>query len=438
MVTVDIFNMSEDVWPFIAAISDTDRRNKEIEENACLGDREIWCLPDDGEGILICPKPISNKFLEHHKEVTGKRVKVWVPEVRNGQLCEDIMADERFWERLVGLGSREKQIRLVAYTTSVQFVKLVEKLRKTGAGVITPESPGENDLEVINKFGTKSGIRKYGEVPMSPGFIFESISEAVTKAAEVYRDKNGVVIKTNKGHAGMGVEIFRPGELLCEAGETEKKILEILNKDEYWNNFPIVVEELVDVDESVGGGCPNVELKVEENGKVKYLYPCGMRVSKKGEFAGIEIGRGLLGNEVVDQMKKIAIRLGNTYAKDGYRGSFEVDFVAGKDGKLLVTESNIRRTGGTHVFLLAKNLFGEDFLNKTFVLSNNWFKLSQPVSFEEIKNKIDGINFDRSTNEGVVIISENTLSLGRLGYVVFGKNRKRAEEIEAKMKKMVS
>ena len=40
--TVYIFNLSEDVWPFISAMSDPTARKQEIEENADLGDRDLF------------------------------------------------------------------------------------------------------------------------------------------------------------------------------------------------------------------------------------------------------------------------------------------------------------------------------------------------------------------------------------------------------------
>jgi hypothetical protein len=70
--------------------------------------------------------------------------------------------------------------------------------------------------------------------------------------------------------------------------------------------------------------------------------------------------------------------------------------------------------------------------------SSNWYKLPEKITFEEMRNKIRGVEFDKKKKEGVIITNENTLSLGRLGYVVFGKNKKRTREIEEKLFKVVT
>ena len=51
--------------------------------------------------------------------------------------------------------------------------------------------------------------------------------------------------------------------------------------------------------------------------------------------------------------------MGEQYAKAGYRGYYDVDFIAGRGGELFITESNVRRTGGTHVYAVASRLFGK-------------------------------------------------------------------------------
>jgi hypothetical protein len=438
MVTVDIFNMAEDVWPFISAMSDEKKKELELAENFSLGDREVWCLSEEGVGVVVCSRPVSQDFLEYFEKLTGKKVRVWVVEPRTGLICEDIMAEEGWKNKWMELGLKFGRIRLVSYCSSIQFVKLAAALRKAGIDVETPEAPSFQDVGVVNQFGTKSGIRKYGGVPMPLGWVFADIEKAARRAAEVYREKKGVVIKTNKGHAGVGVEIFRAGDLPEKKESAETEIMKMFVQNEYWRKYPIIVEQLVEVDGQVGGGCPNVELKIEADGKVKFLYPCSMRVNRRGEFAGIEIGAGIIDEKVVSKMKEIAMKLGQKYADLGYRGYFEVDFVAGKDGSLLVTESNIRRTGGTHVYLLAQNLLGKNFADNYHVVSNNLYQLPGPTTFSEILEKIKKLTFDKNKNEGVVVVNENTLTTGKLGYVVLGKTRKRVEEIEGEMKKAVS
>jgi len=68
--TVYIFNMSEDVWPFISAMSHKKQRTKEIQENLCLADLRIFqfCGEDD-HVFIIFPQRISDEFYSYFKEV---------------------------------------------------------------------------------------------------------------------------------------------------------------------------------------------------------------------------------------------------------------------------------------------------------------------------------------------------------------------------------
>ena len=62
--TVYIYNMSEDVWPFISSISDRNKRQFEIEENSHLGDRELFANINENSFILLPPEPVKLEFLE--------------------------------------------------------------------------------------------------------------------------------------------------------------------------------------------------------------------------------------------------------------------------------------------------------------------------------------------------------------------------------------
>jgi len=47
------------------------------------------------------------------------------------------------------------------------------------------------------------------------------------------------------------------------------------------------------------------------------------------------------------------------------------------------------------------------------------------------------VEFDKKKIEGVVIASENMLAQGKLSYIVFGKTKKRADEIERRMESLL-
>lgn len=445
---VYIFNLSEDVWPFIGAMSDSHERQFEIDWNANLAERDLIALAEETHAILISPRPIHASFLNYYESVfPGKQMRVLVPKTHTGEICEDIINDDLIIEQLVKEANSVKKLTLISYSASPQFFHLVDVLQKLGITVYAPESPDVSSAWTVNFFGSKSGIRqlaqksgaKEPDFKIADGLICASIYDAAMIAANKYIKQDSVVIKTNKGHSGAGVLIFRPGDLPKEYKACEQAIHKILQQDRYWEKFPIVIEDFLNVNPTVGGGFPNVEFKVQKGGKVEFLYFCGMRVDKDGVYKGQEIHETVLSERVAARVIDTGFFIGEQYAAAGYRGYFDVDFVAAKNGEMYVTESNARRTGGTHMYKAALELIGKDFMTDAYTLSNNDYSLpnnSKP-SFDRVLEVLSPVLFDKKTKEGVVIASSNLLEQSKFAYIVFGKSEKAALDIELRMEELL-
>ncbi len=440
--------MSEDVWPFIEAMSDKRKQQLEIEENADWGDRDLFSFCGEDNIIFILPRPVGQLFLDYYTSIFGKKnFRILVPKEHSGVICEDILHDDSVIRELEKAANGLKRLVIKSYTTSQQFLDLVRVLREWGLTIFTPEAPEEEDAWTVNFFGSKSGIRqlaqqsgaKEPDFVMSDGIVVSGIIDASRIAANKYVSENGVVLKTNKGHSGAGILILREGELPTEYAPCQKMILEILQKDTYWGLFPIVIESLISVNPAVGGGFPSVEFQVQKNGHVDFLYSGGMRITKDGVFRGMEINNNVIAEQAAVRMVDTGFFIAEQYRLNGYRGYFDVDFVAAKNGQLYVTESNVRRTGGTHVFACAERLFGKDFMYLTYILSNNSYELpfTRVFGFDEILTMLKPILFDKHTREGLVLISEGFLSYKRLMYIIFAKTEKRARDIELKMESLL-
>jgi hypothetical protein len=442
--TVYIYNMSEDVWPFISAMSDKRKQKLEIEENADLGDRDLFSFCDEETMMFVLPRPVDDAFLDYYTSLFGKRnFRVLVPETHSGVICEDILHDEDVMRVLINAANGMRRLVVKSYTTSQSFLDLVRVLRERGLTIFTPEAPEEEDAWTVNFFGSKSGIRQLSQQSraiepdfiMADGIVVSGIIDASRIAANKYVSEHGVVLKTNKGHSGAGILLLREGELPTEYSPCQKAILEMLQKDDYWKLFPIVIESLLSVNQTVGGGCPSVEFQILKNGHVEFLYYGGMRVTKDGVFCGMEIHDNAISEQAAVRMVDTGFFIGEQYRTNGYRGYFDVDFVASKNGQVYVTESNVRRTGGTHVFATAERLFGKDFMYLTCILSNNAYALrpDKTFTFNEMLAILAPVLFNKQTREGLIIISENLLSYHQLGYIIFAKTEKRARDLEAKM-----
>ena len=446
---VRIFNLSEDVWPFIEAYGDKKLQAWEIKENANLTDKDLFSMAEEFEFTFITPRSIDPLFVEYYKKLCMVRdLEILVPKNHSGRLCEDILNDKTVMERLLQLGKEYQRLNLTGYSTTPYFLRLVETLRKNGVEVRTSEAPEESNAWTVNFYGSKSGVRQLTQIngalradlKMPNGVVSSGIIDTAGMAANKYIKEGGVVIKTNKGHSGAGVLIFRKGDLPKNFAQCEKKIIKILSRDSYWEKFPIVVESLVIPNPRIGGGFPNAEFFIRQDGEVEFLYYCGMRVDEKGIFCGVEIGEGVLPKRVASRITDIGYLIGEQFSKDGYRGYFDVDFIAEKGGEVFLSESNVRVTGGTHVYEAGKELVGRNFTKKSFVLSNNMFTLplKKKFTFGKLYKLMKPILFSRKSKEGLVICSSNLLHDGYLSYIIFGKNKKRAEALEFEMKKLLT
>jgi len=170
------------------------------------------------------------------------------------------------------------------------------------------------------------------------------------------------------------------------------------------------------------------------------LYHCGVLVAKDGTFHGIEIGDDIMPERVAAQIKDTGFFIAERYAASGYRGYFDVDYLAGKNGEIFVAESNARSTGGTFVYMTAVALFGPNFMIDTYLFSNNGYDIShlKRQTFSQIRDRLAEVLFSKITKEGVIITSENLLRMQKLSFILFAKTKKRAQEIEARMTELLA
>lgn len=434
-------NMSEDVWSFIEALEDEDVRKNEILENSVLTDRQYLGVTAEKLEKLtfIAPRKIDSTFVDYVVEVLGAApANLLVPKEHSGQLSEDVMADSQLMANLMTFNGS----KLVSYCSSLPFYRLVKRIE----GVAVPEAPVDEDKwqQTVGTFGTKCGLRQAlsnqvgvlaGIMPI--GAVVEGKEAIIAQAIHLARTGKGVVIKTNKGHAGMGVVIITPQQLKANKSDLLGFIKhKLVESNGYWDKFPAVVEEYIQTDIKIGGGFPNIECLVDEQGRVEVLYSCGMRVDR-GVFAGVEICADLLPRQVLDQMHEVGQRLGGLYAQRGYRGYFDVDFMAAMSGRLYISESNVRRTGGTWVIMVAKRLFGTDYLmNRCYVTNMIDLPIGPKWDFANVLNKLKPILINRETgrDSGVILASANLISRGKLNYMIVAKNRIEAVQIENKIK----
>ncbi len=429
---IHISNISEDVWDFISTISNQKARKFEIDENAELSDRDIFAFADEDNVRLVFPVQLEPHFYDYFLDVFPKKdFQVYVPMKHTGEICTDIITDKKLFSKITSEIVTYKTIHLTSYSASAQLYDLYDRLSAVHPNVILSEAPEKDYSWTVNFFGSKTGIRQladHGQTPDFPtvcGYCVSGISLASSMASAVYDKDGAVVVKTNKGHAGAGVLLFRPRELSKNFAERTKEIKQKLQEDAYWEKFPILVEQYVECDPSVGGGFPNAEFFVDKKGNVQLLYYCGMRVTKGGTFKGVEIHSECLQPKIRAAVIDAGEAIGKGLASYGYCGFYDVDCLADYKGNIFVSESNVRRTGGTHVYFTAHALFGKTYLSDAYALSNNSYTIpgKKKYTFASLKETLSSVLFSKEKKEGVLIIATNPLFRGVYSYMNFSKTK---------------
>ncbi len=445
---VYLYNIVEDEWNFINALSTEEKRQHELVNSVNTADAFFLASTSEDTTVYVSPIPISKAFRDYAQAVTGGHVtEVVVPEFKSGKICLDLMADRNLFKSLVDRARHYKRLVLTGYAATEEFYALKEGLIKEGLNVYTPEAPDIDSAWTVNFFGSKSGIRQLAQqstavepdLVMPEGVISVGVFDASKIAANKYLKERGVVIKTNKGSGGSGVLIFRDGDLPATYTECEKTISQILSREPYWQKYPIVIESLVKINPAVGGGFPNVEFKILKNGHIDMLYYCKCMVTPQGAFYGVDINEDVISERYAARIVDTGFYVAEKYASAGYRGHFDVDMIAAKNN-IFVCESNTRNTGGTDIFKLALRLIGKDFMEDAYIISRSHLPLHSqtPPLLADVLEALSPLLFSHRKKEGVVVNSENKLKEKELIYSIFAADKKRAYKLEDQMKQLLN
>ena len=440
-LVIYIFNVVEDEWSFISSIQPIEKRYEAINSQNDASECYLFANAANEEFIYISPVKISNSFKKYFQSVCNtKKVDILVPNRKTGLVCKDLYTDKYLFNDLIKKAKKYNKVTLISYATSPEFYELKERLLQVNINVFTPEAPEIENAWTVNFFGSKSGIRQLAQQSravepdfiMPDGVICVGKLDAAKIAANRYINEKGVVLKTNKGSGGHGVLIFRDGELPRDYKSCEKRILELLSEDGYWDRFPIIIEQLISVNFNNIASFPNIEFKIHKTGKIEMLYYCLMMVTGEGKYYGLDMNEDIINERTAARIIDTGYYIAEQYSDAGYRGHFDIDMISSGNSKMYVCESNTRNTGGTDVYKLTRELYGKDFFSDAYVINrdNYVFKTQKQIEFDFILRKIQAVLFDKSKKEGVILSGSGYLSENSLLYTIFGNSKRRAYKIQ--------
>jgi hypothetical protein len=237
------------------------------------------------------------------------------------------------------------------------------------------------------------------------------------------------VVKSDRGESGWGTLIFDQHDSISSAISKFRQQKEV---DAIWSYTPIIVEERIHTSEDALIS-PSVELFVSDD-EVRISYSCA-QVIKKSEFRGVFLGPSSMLASVRQEVEAVGKIFGERYRELGYRGYFDVDFVVRSDGKSFVLETNMRRTGGTHVFDLSccLGLSAESH----HYCSEDSVPLRATVSAANVLNHFGPVLFERQNRTcGMIPTIVDPVS-NTLGYIAVGRDEANILELQRNIRSLI-
>ncbi|KKQ17808.1 MAG: hypothetical protein US31_C0016G0015 [Berkelbacteria bacterium GW2011_GWA1_36_9] len=432
-----IANDTEAFEFIINNIKDEAQRIKKINKEHFLSSRFLFWEGDDK--IVITPFPIEDALLNQAKKIGYKNIENWYPSRVGISLSEAILRDNVLLEKLKKTINDNQGIVLSPYSFTRHFSSLVGFLREDGLKFYVDQEPLKNSEWLVTYLGSKLGFRMEvqkiknagGKIPTPEFFICRDIEEIIDAVVWFYQKRLSCVAKVFSGEGGWGVMMIKREDYSSEV-DLRKKIKLELSGDSIWNYGPYIVEEFIPSKQN-DERSPSLEVFIN-NKTVKITYTCNQIVDSYGRFIGILMGKNCLDINTEAKIRGIARTIGKRYSELGYRGFFDIDFIMSKKGITYPIETNVRRTGGTHVFDLTRHLFGSKWQDKIVALSSDSFYYGNNIlSVKNILDKMSEINFPmKGEKKGVVVIAVDSHQ-PTLALVVFAPTKTEVMKIYAKL-----
>lgn len=425
------------------ALRNTDQQDR-IQQEIDLSQRgQFW---GGDNKIIITPTPIPKILLKHNIDKVGyKNIRNLWPKNLDIRLCNSILNDPELIETLIQVFQSNKNVKISSYSVTDDYLNLLRLLEGKTAGWNIANLPQVvNPIDLIKEIDSKNGFREIvanlfprGNIKLPRGFVCKTEND-VAKAISFFLNAGiGFVIKVHNGESGWGVKIIDNDTIQKFTDSKIKDWLhELFKSDPIWKFAPYVVEEFIPADKTIGGGFPSSEGYITDEGFV-FDYNCGQEVTKDGSFEGVVLSNDIIPDAINSSMRIAMDTIGDKLYLNGYRGVFDVDFAAGKDGNLYVLESNARMTGGTHVCHLMSHLGISE--NNAHVISNDSFHYNIPTQKpEELLARLSNILYPIESQKRGLIVAFVSPNRPVIGVITIGQNKKDALSLMQRAKDCLS
>ncbi|WP_147740192.1 MULTISPECIES: preATP grasp domain-containing protein [Bacillus cereus group] len=401
--------------------------------------RLAWLL-EKGD-ILLIPKKISNEFLTYILSIKGLQpddVHVIVPESVHQKelLTYETLNSPKLKEELTNLMSGENW-EVIPYFFDRSVAQLVKNLPVK----IKPHTLDyfrQGGSEVLNSKIEYRRIAGAYNIPVPEGLNCYTTKELYQAIKELIDITGSVIIKQDTNASGQGNIVITydkrnesPGAYKTLCINHESELVEI--HTQIWGdltgelNTKLVVEayyETVSVFYA--------ELEVKEGVLRPYLLNFGdMRMEPV--WNGFEIPTVSLRPYAIGEFISNCTKLTEVVMQRGYIGLINIDGILTSDGQIMISEINGRTGGSTHVHVVAKQLYGENYGDKYTILTQNKVYIGNK-KFGELLKELEVNNLLASKNkEGVVLLNDENQSKS-IEYMIIGETREKAYDLEKKFR----
>jgi hypothetical protein len=393
--------------------------------------------------LVIAPKPINDHWLEYLRRLLGYRaLQVVVPRRYSSDFCMDIAMDEPALDEIAAFVHKCEIVRLLPWGATDGLYALLGEFSRRGLEVVCDELPERNNYWTSQYFDSKVGFRIECEklfsvnpsLQVPKGFACASFREAMEVLRSFHFQHKPCVVKAASGVGGFG-NVFVTGEWLLRSYDDVLTYVKANIKDlPYFGSSATVVEEFVTPEAATEGtppGLPRSIFMSAVNSSCGETEIIGGGVdirSRFGYYAGAELGRETALVPYQALIRDIMQCIGEHMARYGYCGHWGVNFVVSSGGIPKAIELNARRCGESHVYAMAKRLFGDDWMSECYILSRfPWSVEIMPGGcVDSILDAFEETNRFLKSSDVLAVPTEVSWLQSpapAIGYALFGNNR---------------
>lgn len=394
---------------------------------ALAGPRKLWLAgPGDLVVMLGAPSPAMRRhaadLLGHDDaaiEVLG------LPPAVPAILAERVRADA---EALASLRARAAAGDVLGpYALDEPTWRLAGALGLRLEGYDAP--PGDALVGLVAALNTKSGFRELARalgLPVVPGVHCADDAALLAACEALLREHESVLVKLDRSSNGYGHLRLRQADrarLRERIAEHARALAPLPRRT--------VVEAFLPL-----RSAPSVELRVEAAG-VRVLYDCDQVSRGPGSAAMVTPSRTLTA-PARQTMLAWGRTLGEHLREAGYRGVLDLDLAWTTDERLYASETNVRRTAGTHLHELVERLRGPAAATACWLGDARPSAVSRGFAEGLRALAREGLAYRHDTGCGVIPTTDGIEHDGRWRYLVIGSDPEHVDALEARLAQVLS